>query len=82
MESNSNSKSEAEPIVKKTKLIDNHSKSKVYSIVNLTKTPIRNSLDVETVSSSLQVKSYYLDDLTFEPDDKHLRYYKEYINSK
>ena len=35
------------------------------------KNPIRNTLDVDTVSSLLQIKSYYNEEEQFEPDEDH-----------
>ena len=51
----------------------------MYSFVNIIKSPIRNKLDVDTVSALLQVKSYYSDEHVFEPDEDHYFFYKHNI---
>ena len=61
----------------------NHSSCTVerfYSSVNLMKNPIRNLLDVESVSTLLQVKSYYKED--FRITQKHHEYYQNFIKHK
>ena len=50
-----------------------------YSQVNLIKNSLRNLLKVDTVSSILQVKTYYKEEDDFEVNDKHLEYYRHYI---
>ena len=51
----------------------------MYSFVKIIKSPIRNQLDVESVSSILEVKSDYDDDQQFEPDEDHYFFYKHNI---
>ena len=52
---------------------------RMYSFVKIIKSPIRNQLDVESVSSILEVKSDYDDDQQFEPDEDHYFFYKHNI---
>jgi len=53
---------------------------RMYSFMNIIKTPIRNSLDINTVSSILQIKSYYEEQELFEPDEDHYFFYKHNIH--
>ena len=68
----------------------------MFSHVKNIKTPMRNSLDVSTVTSLLKVKSYYLNNknsskdddevlekkVLFEPELEHYRLYKLYIKDE
>ena len=51
----------------------------MYSFVNIIKNPQRNQLDVESVSSLLEVKSYNNEDELLEPDEDHFFFYKHNI---
>ena len=48
-------------------------------MVNETKASKCSSMDVATLNSMIQVKSYYDNDAKFEPNDDHYMYYRTNI---
>ena len=65
-------------------LLIRHSNSNIeraFSAIRIIKTEKRNSLDVATVSSIMQVKSFYDNNSKFEPDEDHYFRYKHFVKS-
>jgi hypothetical protein len=65
-------------------LLIRHSNSNIeraFSAVKIIKNDKRNSLEVSTVSSISQVKSFHENDSKFEPDDDHYFCYKHFMKN-
>ena len=54
---------------------------RAFSSIKIIKNALRNSLEVATVSSIMQVKTFYVNDSNFEPDEDHYFRYKHFIKN-